>query len=200
MPVTQHALAQDASCELHEPWLEPNQADLLLATLLAELPWESRAIRIFGREVMQPRLVCWVGDPEAVYTYSGTRHDPLPWHPALDDLRDRLSTQFGTRFNSVLCNLYRNGDDCMGMHSDREPELGPCPFIVSVSLGATRKLTFRAKNPHDLPRLDLDLSHGSLLAMGGRIQDLYRHGIPRQPRVLEPRINLTFRRIVPHQP
>ena len=30
-----------------------------------------------------PRLVAWYGDPGASYVYSGVRHEPLAWIPAL---------------------------------------------------------------------------------------------------------------------
>jgi alkylated DNA repair dioxygenase AlkB len=145
--------------------------------------------------VLQPRLVAWVGEPDAVYRYSGTTHVPEPFGPALRALRDRVARVAGERFNSVLCNLYRDGNDAMGMHSDSEPELGPAPVIASLSLGAARRLQLRHRKGKGRRQLDLQLEHGSLLILRGSIQQHYRHGIPREPAVTEPRINLTFRRI-----
>lgn len=179
-------LSDGAYLEYEPNWLP--DADHVFAALMREVPWEARAIRIFGREVMQPRLVAWIGDPDAVYTYSGTRHDPLPWTPTLATLNQRLHA---FAFNSVLCNLYRNGRDSMGMHRDAEPELGPDPIVASVSLGATRRFQLR----RDDEEHELALTSGSLLIMRGTTQRYYRHGVPKEPKVDQPRINLTFRRI-----
>jgi alkylated DNA repair dioxygenase AlkB len=177
-------------------WLPAPEADALLATLQAGVAWDVHRLRLFGREVPSPRLSCWIGDPEAVYIYSGTRFTPHPWPPVLQALRARLADALGTDFNSVLANLYRDGRDAMGWHSDDEPELGPAPLIASLSLGATRRFLFKSRdgNAH---RLALELPHGSLLVMRGATQRRYRHALPRTARPVGPRINLTFRWIVP---
>lgn len=176
-------------------WLGPLEADALLAALLAQVPWEVHRIRIFGREVDSPRLSCWIGDPEAHYRYSGTDFTPHPWPAALRPLRARLQDTLGVSFNSVLTNLYRDGNDAMGWHSDAEPELGPEPVIASISLGATRRFALKHRDDPQR-RLALDLPHGSLLVMSGATQRNYRHALPRTSRAIGPRINLTFRRIL----
>ncbi len=184
-------------CDLHEGWIAPERAAAWMDTLLTEVPWAQREIELYGRKVMQPRLVAWVGDADAVYTYSRTRHVPLPWTETLSALRHALQQTLGLPLNSVLCNLYRDGRDGMGMHSDSEPELGENPVVVSLSLGAMR--TFRLRH-RDLRRrqrdLDLALTSGSLLVMAGTTQHFYRHGVPKQRSVVGPRINLTFRRVL----
>jgi len=164
--------------------------------LHAEIPWEQHRLRIFGREIDSPRLSCWIGDADAVYTYSRTRFDPQPWTPALLQLRDAMNRLCGQEYNSVLCNLYRDGHDAMGWHSDAEPELGPQPVIASLSFGATRRFRLRHKRNPEL-RLELDLESGSLLRMAGATQANYRHDLPRTARAPGARINLTFRRILP---
>lgn len=183
-----------ADLMLWPKWLEPAEADDLLARLRAEIPFEQHRLRLFGREVDAPRLSCWIGDPHAVYRYSGTRFEPHPWSPALARLRERVEQACGARFDSVLANLYRDGNDAMGWHSDDEPELGPEPVIASLSLGATRRFRLRARDAGGT-RLDLELAHGSLLRMAAGTQRNYRHALPRSRRVAEARLNLTFRRI-----
>ena len=177
-------------------WLAPAEADALLASLRAQIPFEQHRLRLFGRAVDAPRLSCWIGEPHAVYRYSGTRFEPHPWPPALARLRERVEHACGARFDSVLANLYRDGNDAMGWHSDDEPELGPAPVIASLSLGATRRFRLRARDP-GRATLDLELAHGSLLCMAGATQRNYRHALPRSRRVASPRLNLTFRRIDP---
>lgn len=181
-----------AELRIAPAFLQAEEADALLAALSAEIPWEQHRIRLYGREHASPRLSCWIGDPDAAYTYSRTRFEPRPWTPALAALRPRIEHACGARFNSVLANLYRDGADGMGWHADDEPELGPEPVIASLSLGAVRGFAFR-----DLAerrqRLKLALPHGSLLLMAGRTQALYQHAVPKSARALPPRLNLTFR-------
>lgn len=190
-------LGEGAYLELDPHWLTAERALACRARLMEEVPWAERAIRVFGREVMQPRLVAWIGDADAVYTYSGVRHAPLPWTPTLAALRMELAERASLCFNAVLCNLYRDGHDSMGMHSDAEPELGPEPVVASLSLGAARRFTLRHRRGPARGKLDLALTTGSLLVMRGTTQVHYRHGVPKQPAVHEARINLTFRRIYP---
>jgi alkylated DNA repair dioxygenase AlkB len=190
------ALADGGVVVLHEAWLEASAATELFVGLRDEVPWRQEQIRIHGREFMQPRLVAWFGDPEASYTYSGLKLSPEPWPARLAALRGLVERDAEAPFNSVLCNLYRDGNDSMGMHADDERELGPNPVIASVSLGATRRFALRhGKKPGE--RLDLDLSGGSLLVMSGTTQHFWRHGVPKQRAIAESRINLTFRRIFP---
>ena len=174
-------------------WLAQEEADRLLSLLRDELPWEVHRIRMFGRVVDSPRLSAWLGDEDATYRYSGTRFVPHPWTPTLLALRDRVADACGARFNSVLANLYRDGSDRMGWHSDDEPELGPEPSIASLSLGAERTFRFRAKAGGE--PVAIELTHGSLLRMAGATQRLYKHELPARKRVSGPRINLTFRQV-----
>ena len=161
-----------------------------------EIPWERHCLKIFGRTIDAPRLSCWIGDADAVYTYSRTRFVPHPWTPALSELRRGVESACDARFNSVLCNLYRDGNDAMGWHSANEPELGDEPVIASLSFGATRRFRLRHRSDPSL-RLDLDLEPGSLLLMRGATQKNYRHDLPRTKRIIGERINLTFRLIHP---
>jgi alkylated DNA repair dioxygenase AlkB len=172
----------------------PAQADALFAALSSEIPWQRHRLRLFGREVDAPRLSCWIGDADASYVYSRVRFDPVPWTPTVAQLRDDLAARVGVRFNSVLANLYRDGRDSVGWHSDDEPELGPTPVIASLSFGATRTFRLRSRLTREAA-MSLDLSHGSLLVMAGDTQRLYQHALPKRAGVALPRINLTFRRI-----
>ena len=177
-------------------WFPADLADELFTKLRQAVPWETHRIRLFGRWVDSPRLSCWIGDREAVYTYSGTRFEPHPWPAALRELRRRLAAELGCEFNSVLANRYRDGRDYMGWHSDNEATLGVKPVIASVSLGASRR--FVLKHRHSLSKLELSLPHGSLLVMAGETQTHSQHALPRTARPVGERINLTFRRVFPN--
>jgi alkylated DNA repair dioxygenase AlkB len=143
-----------------------------------------------------PRLTAWYADPGAAYTYSGLRNDPLPWTPELAELRDAVAARLDHRFNSVLLNRYRSGDDGVSWHSDDERELGGEPLIASLSFGATRRFLLRDRSTRKLAA-SLPLEHGSLLVMRGRSQRDFQHCVPKDPRATGERINLTFRTILP---
>lgn len=160
----------------------------------ATLAWAQPQLVLFGKRVAAPRLEAWYGDPEARYRYSGLGHEPLAWTPLLAALRDRVATAAGTTFNSVLANLYRDGRDSNGWHSDDEPELGSQPTIASLSLGAPRRFRFRRKDDHRAT-VETLLLDGSLVLMRGRSQECWQHTIPKERDVHEPRINLTFRTV-----
>jgi len=179
----------------HPDWLNGKAADSLFEVVREEVPWECHRIKIFGREVDSPRLSCWMGDAGASYVYSQTRFEPNSWLPELQSLRVRLQNEFQCRFNSVLANRYRNGQDSMGWHSDDEQELGTQPVIASISLGATRRFSFKAKTA-GAKAVHLELPHGSLLLMRGDTQKNYRHALAKTAKPVSERINLTYRNIL----
>ncbi|MFC3609285.1 alpha-ketoglutarate-dependent dioxygenase AlkB family protein [Stutzerimonas tarimensis] len=186
----------DAELRYLPYWVEPGVADSWLARLLEETPFEQPRVRLFGREHPVPRQVAWYGDPQARYRYSGLLHQPLRWTSLLAEIRTLLQAETGQPFNGVLLNLYRDGNDAMGWHSDDEPELGTEPVIASLSLGAPRRLDFRRKGTTRIGH-SLTLGHGSLLVMSGSTQHHWQHQIARARRTSAPRLNLTFRLIEP---
>lgn len=180
---------------LFADWMPAPAAGALSVTLMQTIPWQTHRLRLFGRWVDAPRRSAWIGDPGAVYRYSGQTFAPQPWPQALLPLRQRLRKELGIDFNAVLANLYRDGRDAMGWHSDDEPELGPEPVIASLSLGAARRFLLRRRDDHAVKH-SLVLEPGSLLVMRGVSQRDWRHALPRTARPVGPRINLTFRRIL----
>ncbi|OLQ74774.1 DNA repair protein [Photobacterium proteolyticum] len=166
-------------------------ADDYFHRLSAGLNWQQETIRMFGREVLQPRLQAWCG--EAVYSYSGLTMYPAPWTPDLLAIKSACEQVCYCRFNSVLANLYRNGQDYMGWHQDNETELGPQPTIASVSLGEGRR--FVLKHLASKQKVEFNLQSGSLLVMAGTTQQFWSHSVPKTQRFKNPRINLTYRTI-----
>lgn len=168
------------------------EGSALMHELRRELDWQQRPIKLYGRLVQQPRLSVWVGDPGVAYTYSSTRHEPDPWSNGLLFIRRRLESICQWRFNSVLGNLYRDGADGMGWHSDNEPELGPHPVIASLSFGEERRFVMRSKADSKVKR-ELVLQHGSLLLMAGYTQKNWQHALPKSKKPMSARMNLTYR-------
>ena len=167
--------------------------EMILQRLIAETAWHAETITVFGKRHLQPRLTAWHGDRP--YTYSGLTLDPLPWTPLLLDIKAAVEAACGEHFNSVLLNYYRDGRDSMGMHSDDERELGLTPVIASVSFGEERAFILRHRMRRETHKLAL--ASGSLLVMRGSTQQHWLHGINKSARALGPRINLTFRNILP---
>jgi alkylated DNA repair dioxygenase AlkB len=179
-----------------ERFLTPSEADAAFVALIDEVPWTQHSIRLFGRLQPSPRLSSWHGDADAAYRYSGVRHAPQAWTPTLKALRMQLEIALGERFNSVLCNRYRHGQDSMGWHADDEPELGPQPVIASVNLGATRRFDFKRRD-RSSQRYSIELRHGALLVMMGDTQALWLHQIAKTRAPVSERINLTYRWVNP---
>lgn len=174
--------------------ISSEQANSMFGYLLEALAWNQEKLKIVGRVVDVPRLVAWYGEAQAIYTYSGKKHLPLPWLPVLLDLKQKLETVTSGTFNSVLANLYRTGSDSMGWHADNEKELGDSPLIASISFGAAR--LFKVRKHDSGETIDITLGSGDLLVMAGKFQRHWRHCIPKTRRPVSQRINLTFRKII----
>ena len=185
----------DGSMEYFPQWLSGKESDILLSRLQTDIAWQQPSISIYGKSHPIPRLQAWMGDRAHTYRYSGTDFTSVIWPDYLASLAKDLSRIAGVEFNSVLLNLYRNGQDSMGWHSDDEPELGEAPVIASVSLGAERDFTLRPSGATRQAH-SLRLQHGSLLIMRAGMQSDWQHALPRRAGVSEPRINLTFRKII----
>ena len=173
--------------DYYPSWVEA--ADRLFGVLADEIAWEQHVSTLYGRTTPTPRLTAWMGD--GVYRYSRIVNEPAPWPEALAGLRERLRQELGVDFNSCLANLYRDGTDSVGYHSDDESELGPRPTIASVSLGDRRRFVLRHRET--LARWSWDLGEGDLLIMRDESQSDYAHAVPKTARQVGPRMNLTFR-------
>ncbi|AOE50422.1 alpha-ketoglutarate-dependent dioxygenase AlkB family protein [Kangiella sediminilitoris] len=195
LPVDDEHRKEGAIVKFQSDYLGPQQAIDFYNKLYKQVDWQKETLWIFGEERLVPRLVAWYGDPEAEYRYSGKLHKPLPWIRPLQDIKEQLEQTLGCCFNSVLCNLYRDGSDSMGWHADDERELGSNPVIASVSLGAKRAFHLKHKKNPKL-RHKMSLTSGSLLVMQGATQKFWLHQVPKEPKITEARINLTFRKVI----
>lgn len=170
-------------------------ADYYLEKLKTTLDWKQEPIRMFGKLVMQPRLTALYGDEDRPYGYSGISMTPGIWTAELKQMKDKLREFTGIEFTHVLCNYYRDGQDSMGWHRDNEAVLGKNPSIASVTFGATRMFQIRHYETKG-HKIQIPLTHGSLLMMSGESQHHWEHQIPKTKKTLGPRINLTFRKLL----
>ncbi len=148
---------------------------------------------MFGKRLVTKRKVAWYGDSPFSYTYSNIAKEALPWTPALLRLKQVAQHTTGESFNSCLLNLYHNGEEGMSWHSDDEPMMKKHAPIASISLGAARKFSFKHKATKET--VSIWLEHGSLLLMKEEVQSHWLHSLPKTKKVMQPRINLTFRTI-----
>ena len=184
---------EDASLVLIEHFFNKEESDRMYEHLLAETPWQTSQITIYGKLHDTPRLIAWYGDPNKDYTFSGNTRSTLPWTPDLLFIKEKTEIEAGVTFNSVLLNLYRTGKDSVGWHRDNEKEFGENPIIASVSFGETRPFQLKHKFKNEINRITIPLTHGSLLIMKGKTQHFWEHQIPKTAKPISPRINLTFR-------
>lgn len=182
----------NAQIDYFPEFLEQSAQYQLFELLKSYNGWQQRSIHLFGKMVVQPRLIAFVGGAGVCYQYSGDQLEAEPWPQAVEELKNRLCERLGQPFNCALMNYYRDGRDSMGWHSDNEPELGTEPVIASISLGSPRK--FKLKHKKSTEKHDLILAPGSLLLMAGDCQQFWQHALPKTTHA-GPRINLTFRQI-----
>jgi len=190
-PFSGNLLPRDGEAYVIDQGLSPDEADRAFAGLLDRIDWRQEQAALFGKKIPLPRLTAWYGDHG--YRYSGIQHEPAALTPLLSTLKSAIEDLTGAMFNTVLINLYRDGQDSMGWHSDDETTLGLEPEIASLSLGAERRFHFRHRQQNE--RITINLGHGSCLVMKGRCQACWQHQLPKTKRPIGPRINLTFRTI-----
>ena len=186
-------LPKDGTVNYYGKVLSSREADQYFNLLMKNILWKNDEVVIFGKHIVTKRKAAWYGDSDYLYTYSNTTKHALPWTKELSYLKQIVEEVAGAKFNSCLLNLYHNGDEGMGWHSDDEESLGKNNTIASLSLGAERK--FLLKHKQTKQTLSLVLEHGSLLIMKDSTQANWLHSLPKSKNITQPRINLTFRTI-----
>lgn len=172
-------------------FFDNNSANTYLEAFKNKILWKQESMNMYGKQVLFPRLTSWYGASDKAYSFSGIKLNPNPWIDELLEIKQKIEPLCEVEFNSVLLNLYRNGNDSISWHTDAEKELGLNPIIASVNFGAERKFQIRHNSTQETH--DIMLKHGSLLIMKGEMQHFWRHQVPKQKNITKERINLTFR-------
>lgn len=165
------------------------EADHYYNELLNNTAWREYEMEMYDKTLKVPRMISWYEDKSNI----GAELDSPDWTPELLQIKERVEAETKVKFNSVLLNLYRNGNDGVSWHSDREENFGKDAIIASVSFGETRIFKLRHKFKKEIPKLEIPLHHGSYLLMGGTTQSFWQHQVPKTTKQILPRINLTFR-------
>lgn len=171
------------------------EADKIYNEIATKTNWQHDDITVFGKTYRQPRLTALFGDTNKTYSYSNITMHPEPFTTLLKSIKHKVEQTSDQKFNTLLINLYRDGNDSNGWHADNEKELGKNPVIASVSFGQPRPFHFKHRTIKE-QRHKLILEHGSILIMKGEIQHFWLHQIAKTKKKISPRINLTFRTLM----
>jgi alkylated DNA repair dioxygenase AlkB len=194
IPENRNWLPRGGTVNYYGKILRRNEADMYLEKLGQTIEWRNDVAVIYRKRIETKRKVAWYGDQPFTYTYSNTTKLALPWTKELLELKKIVEQHSGETYNSCLLNLYHSGEEGMAWHSDAEKDLKKYGAIGSLSLGATRKFSFKHKQTKE--KVSLILEHGSLLVMKDNTQTNWLHRLPPTKLVSLPRVNLTFRTIV----
>ena len=182
--------------EIYKSFFNEEHSDMLFNILKSETRWVQNDIVIFGKKYKIPRLNDWYGSVDM--NYSNINFEAKPLTKTLDQIRKKIEKETSSNYNSVLMNLYRNGNDSMGWHSDDENIYNPIAPIASLSLGGSRLMKFKKKTKKGLGKktLKLRLDTGDLIIMKYPTQEMLKHAIPKSSMNIDERINLTFRSVI----
>jgi alkylated DNA repair dioxygenase AlkB len=187
-------LNKDGTVNYYGKILSSEEAKQYFGLLMQNIQWEKDEVIIFGKHITTKRKVAWYGDSDYMYTYSSTTKRALAWTKELSELKQIVEEYAEIKFNSCLLNLYHDGNEGMGWHSDDEKSIEKNSTIASLSFGAERKFSFKHKQTKQT--ISLVLEHGSLLMMKDATQTNWLHSLPKSEKVTGPRINLTFRKMI----
>ncbi len=185
-------LAHDGDVIYYGSMYDRATSDVYLEKLLSTIKGEHEEVFLYGKLITMSRRVAWYGDTGITYSYSGTIKTPRTWTKELLAIKNTVEQLTGDTYNSCLVNIYDDGTQGMGWHTDKE-SIGDGRSIASVSFGAERRFDFRHTTTKET--ISVQLEHGSLLVMRGQTQKYWKHQLPKSKKVQSLRINLTFRRI-----
>jgi len=184
----------DAELIYYPNFFSKQDADNYFFHFKNQTNWKEDNITIFGKTYKQPRLTALYSETKKTYSYSNITMYPEVFTKELHSIKQKIEAFSNSKFNSVLLNLYRHGNDSNGWHADNEKELGKHPIIASVTFGEERPFHFKHRHIKE-QRHKLILQHGSLLLMKGSMQEHWLHRIAKTKKIIGERINLTFRKL-----
>ncbi|KAF9455388.1 hypothetical protein BDZ94DRAFT_1230930 [Collybia nuda] len=187
--------------------------------------WYRPKLKVYGKEVTQSRkIAAYATEPKLTLKYSGQLVNMYyEYPPLLRHIQNEVEKKLGVKFNHVMLNLYEDGQIYIGNHRDNienrviaSVSLGaPRTFIMThnsakpARASAPKARATRKKgaggapddddvpsDPLPIPKKRWTLDSGSLVVMQGDTQKYWKHEIPKEPKVKEGRISLTFRQLV----
>ena len=180
----------DAELLLIDNFFSKQESDHYYNVLYHTTHWREYEMPMYDKVVTAPRMISWYGD-----TSRAERKSNPNWPLELLQIRERVEQETRIGFNAVLLNLYRDGSDGVGWHSDKTSSSNKNMNIASVTFGETRLFRLRHKTLKNIPPVEIPLYHGTFLLMSGSTNTYWEHQVPKTAREVLPRINLTFRQV-----
>jgi alkylated DNA repair dioxygenase AlkB len=169
-------------------WLTANSATAML-NHAKTLPLREEQLFIHGNYHKTPRRVYHCGMNTGTHNYSGMKYELQPWDDKIEGIAMRIKQESGVAIDSCLINEYRDEEDYIGYHSDKNLK-DPNQTVVTVSLGASR--WFYLKNRESGEVIKIYLEHGDAVVMYGDTQKKWVHSLPKLKNQGY-RISLTYR-------
>jgi alkylated DNA repair dioxygenase AlkB len=160
-------------------------SDTVFESLAAEARWQQRMVTMWDKQVLEPRLT------------AGWSTDAARVPPLLAEICRLLSARYEIGFDSVWVNLYRDGQDSVAWHGDRNRLVMDQPMVATVSLGARRRFLLRRRGSSQIAHR-LMPGAGDLVVMGGACQQEWEHTVPKTARPVGARMAVTIRHSRPH--
>lgn len=195
--ISENLIPYNGEVYYFENFLDEQLSKQFFQELHKNIYWEHDEFLMYGKKIITKRKVAWYGSKEFDYTYSNKTRKARKFTEELVKIKRLIEVESKDVYNSCLLNLYHEGSEGMGWHSDNEKELQPLATIASLSLGGERKFAFKHKTTKET--ISLTLHNGSLLLMKGAVQQHWLHQLPKTKKNVDPRINLTFRSIIEHK-
>lgn len=183
-------------------YLSIENADNLF-TELKLLEFNQAQLKMWGKNMNVPRLQNWMADKDVTNTDKTSKKyaalyqktPQLDWSPSVLHIKKRLEKDLNCTFDYVLINLYRDGNDYISYHADKEASGDTNCVIASLSMGASRKFVLKHNDwkSENIPKQEFVLTHGSLIVMKDDVQKYWKHAIMKTKKECGERINLTFR-------
>jgi alkylated DNA repair dioxygenase AlkB len=185
-------LPYDGEALFYPDLLTEHESEYYMDQLQKEFDFKQLKIKMYDKEVFMPKLTAFAGDEGEGMDYTVKGIPVQPWTGTLRALKSKVEEIARVNFTHALLNLYRDGNDSVSWHRDKERHWGPEPLIGSLTLGAAR--IFQLRNTEDKKVIrSIELTPGSLLIMRGASQRCWEHRVPKTAKRIGPRLNITFR-------
>ena len=151
----------------------------------------------FGQMVKVPRgQASYTLNDSIHYNYGVSGGSPINevMCDRLKGITKVVNEKLKTNFNTILMNVYKDGEDCIGFHKDKETGWVEHTGFATLAVGAERDFQIR----EDATKKTQTFKHknGSIIYMPYPLNQHYTHSVPKRKKVKQCRISLTFREII----
>jgi alkylated DNA repair dioxygenase AlkB len=152
-----------------------------VASFVKQIDFQIETIQTTSnRTVAERRQTAWEGDEHVEnFEYSGKSMRRLTWSDVVANVRDRLHNETSQYYDGCLLNFYPDGDSAMRYHIDPDQGVLWDYETAVVSIGATRRFSFRESSGGDesnKPHVFV-LMNGDVTEMFNDCQERFQHTV-----------------------